>query len=113
MSIISDAKEIADLIKKLGDVELYRKIVELEGQIIELTQQNRLLQGQIEELEKALELKEKMRWKKPFYFMEGDSDPYCPQCWEADGLAIHLKDIGRVHAGHRWDCPKCNTMIIN
>ena len=37
MSIINNAKEIADLIKKIGDVELYRKIIELEGEIIELT----------------------------------------------------------------------------
>ena len=35
MSIIDNAKEVATLIKKIGDVDLYRKIGELEGEIID------------------------------------------------------------------------------
>ena len=34
MSIIANAKEITELVKKLDDIELYRKIMELEGEII-------------------------------------------------------------------------------
>jgi len=40
MGIIDNAKELADLLKAAGNTELYRKIVELEGEIIELTRQN-------------------------------------------------------------------------
>jgi hypothetical protein len=36
MGIIENAKDIADLIKKAGDIELYRKICALEGEIIDL-----------------------------------------------------------------------------
>ena len=36
MSIIDNVKEIANLVQKLGDMELNRKIVELEGEIIEI-----------------------------------------------------------------------------
>ncbi len=43
MGITDNAEEIADLIKKVGDIELYRKIVELEGEIVDLTRQKRSL----------------------------------------------------------------------
>ena len=50
MGIIDSAKEIADLIKQVGDMELYRKIVELEGEIIELTRKARGYEEEIEKL---------------------------------------------------------------
>ena len=34
MGIIDNAKEVADLIKKIGDVDLYKKIVDLQSQIV-------------------------------------------------------------------------------
>jgi hypothetical protein len=46
MSIINNVKEIADLVQKAGDIELYRKIIELEGELIELTRSNRELEKQ-------------------------------------------------------------------
>ena len=68
MSIITNAKEIADLVKKLGDVELYRKIIELEGEIIDLTRLNRTLEERVEELSSFLKIKNDMRFEAPFYF---------------------------------------------
>jgi hypothetical protein len=37
MSILDDAKELVSLVQKVGDRELYRKIVELEGEIVEMS----------------------------------------------------------------------------
>lgn len=71
MSIIDNAKEVADLIKAAENTEHYRKIVELEGEIIELTRQNRKLEETVEEQKSLLALKEKMIWKNPFYVIEG------------------------------------------
>jgi ribosomal protein S27AE len=113
MSIISNAKEIADLVKKLGDVELYRRIIELEGEIIELTRTNRVLEESVADLTKSLKTKEQLTWKPPFYVVEGDRFPFCSQCWDADRIAIHLKDTGNVHSGHRWDCPRCKNFLYH
>ena len=33
-----------------------------------------------------------MVFRKPFYFKEGDSVPYCPTCWEGKSQAVHLLD---------------------
>ena len=40
MSIIGDAKDIAVLIKKIGDIELYQKILDLQSSIMELSEKN-------------------------------------------------------------------------
>lgn len=107
MSIISNAKELADLIKKIGDIELYRKIVELEGQIIELTKRNRDLEEEVNELKGLLNTAKKMTLKTPFYYVNGDPTPFCPRCWESEKLAIYLVDVQTV--GDPWQCKKCSS----
>ena len=109
MGIIDNAKEVADLIKKIGDIELYRKIVELEGEIVELTRQKRSLEEKTETLEKLLALKQEMVFKKPFYYQDKDPHPYCPKCWEADKKAIHLDGPSRIERSQRYDCQNCKN----
>ncbi|MBC8402934.1 MAG: hypothetical protein H8E14_15720 [Candidatus Marinimicrobia bacterium] len=107
MAIIKEVKEIADLIKNLGNTELYRKIVELEGDIIELTRQNRLLSDQVSDLNSKLRIKEKLTFKSPFWFMDDDETPFCPSCWENSSKAIHMIEI----YDDCWDCPTCKLRI--
>lgn len=110
LGILDNAKEIADLIKKIGDIELYRKIVELEGEIIELTRKNRILEEEIEQLHKERELSKALIFKKPFYYMNGDEIPYCPNCWEIKKIVTHLD--GPVHSEtgqERYECHNCGN----
>ena len=107
MSIIANAKEVAELVKKLGDIELYRKIVELEGEIIELTREKRELEDELEKAKFLLETSHDMKWKQPFYFVEGDTIPYCARCWEAEKIQVHLTKTGTI--SYPWKCPKCDT----
>lgn len=109
MGIIDSAKEIADLIKKVGDTDLYRKIVELESEIIDLTRQSRAQQVEIEGLKDVLVKKEKMVFRKPFYFLESDPHPYCPKCWEVNKIAVHLDGPVQLNSGPMHTCPNCKT----
>jgi hypothetical protein len=108
MSIIDNVKEIADLIKKAGDIELYRKIVELEGEIIELTRSNQSLEEEVAEIKGLLAFSKRLTFRQPYYYAEDDDVPYCPQCWEADQKPIHL--IGRHSSeGMNYSCTNCQT----
>lgn len=109
MSVISNAKEIADLIKKIGDVELYRKIVELEGEIIDLTRANRELEDSVQSLTRSLDVKESMSFRQPFYYQENDNVPFCPNCWETNKVAVHMVVGRNYHAGLKHTCPNCET----
>jgi len=109
MSIINNAKEIADLVKKLGDIELYRKIVELEGEIIELTREKNALTEKNQELIMALKISSDMVFKSPFYYLLDDPVPYCPKCWEVDRTAVHLINNDTMEGQKQFICPNCST----
>lgn len=111
MSVISNAKEIAELIKKLGDVELYKKIVELEGEIIELTREKHSFEVRVEELQKVLQISKDMNFKEPFYYVEGDNVPFCPKCWEGDSTSVHLFNRGVFSEGEtKFECHHCKSV---
>ncbi len=110
MGIIDNAKEVADLIKVAGNTDLYRKICALEGEIIDLTRTNRHLEEQVESLQKLLEKKAKLIWDKTVYRIEGESDPYCPRCWEASEKAIHLAIALNQES---WHCLNCDRFFLS
>ncbi len=112
MGLIENMKELADLIKKAGDIELYRKIVEAEGEIMGLTQENRRLGEKVLELERTLALQKRMEFKELFYFQDGDKTPHCPNCWEASKLAVHVTLIFDDPKRTRWDCPHCKQTYL-
>ena len=113
MGVVENAKEIADFVQKLGNIELYRKIVELEGQILDLTREKRDLEQRVEELGALLATKHEIRFSPPFYYADGDPTPFCPRCWEADKKAIHLEGPHHVMAGPRWDCHECKRYYVH
>jgi hypothetical protein len=104
---MDNVKEVADLVKKVGDIDLYRKIVALEGEILDLTREKRQLEDQLEAAERTLKLKENLAFKEPFYYLEGDKTPYCPGCWEDKRSAVHLKHIGDYEYTIDWQCTVC------
>jgi hypothetical protein len=112
MGVIENMKELADLIKKAGDIDLYRKIIESEGEVIELTRENRRLEDKVSELEKTLALEEKMHFTEPFYYQQGDKTPYCPACWEGKKIAVHVTFNFDNQERTRWDCPLCKHNFL-
>lgn len=114
MNIINNAKEIADLIKKMGDIELYRKIVELEAEIIEISRQKNELEGKCKELTRQVEFKESLSFRAPLYYAEGDHIPFCPQCWEASRLAIHMQGpFSEDYTSDTiWSCLNCQKRVF-
>lgn len=88
-------------------MELYQKILNLQGQIIELTHENRSLEEKNKKLKETLSLSKKMTFKKPFYLQEDDPVPFCPLCWEAEKIPIHLTGPVQTDFGPSYDCPRC------
>ena len=114
MSIIDNAKEIATLVQKLGDIELYRKIVELEGEIIELTRVNREQEENLTQLNQYKEVIETLNFDPPFYTAGNNRELYCARCIEADQKAIHLTINGEMkHRRRVWECPQCKSKFVD
>lgn len=111
MSIISNAKEIADLVKKLGDVELYRKIIELEGEIIELTREKRDLEKKLDDIEtweaqlQKYQLEETPGGAFVYGFDDSPKHYACPSCINKKELQILQDD--HSFTGY-FTCPGCD-----
>jgi regulator of replication initiation timing len=109
MSIISDVKEVADLVKQLGNIDLHRRILDLQSEIVELMQENLSLKEKNGHLEASLRMRDELKFKKPFYFKDGDDVPFCPQCWEAKQALIHLNGPNHNRDGSEYYyCNNCS-----
>ena len=113
MGAIDNVKEVARLVKDLGNMELYRQILDLQGEIMELTQANRELQAKVTELENTLTQVDQMEFRPPFYYTEGDEIPHCPRCWEVNRRAVHFPPPHRTVGGPLYNCPECNCKICH
>lgn len=93
MSIINHAKELADLIKKYNDQELYERIISLREEILELREENIQLRERVKTLEEAHALRGKLLRKGNYYVLEDDPEEnniYCLSCWDYDKKLISL-----------------------
>jgi hypothetical protein len=109
MGVIEDVGSIAELIKKIGDIELYRQIVTLETKVRELSRDKMRSDDRVVELETMLKFKEELTFKDGLYWLKGDETPFCPACWDAKKLAIRIKRLILPSHGYRLQCPNCQT----
>lgn len=112
MGAVENVKEIADLIGKFHDIELNRRILKLEEEVIDLTRDKRRAEDKIQELERALKFSKQLKFKAPFYWLDGDNHPYCPACWEFKRLAIHVTDTWDPVRYNHKECPSCKHHYV-
>lgn len=94
--------KLADLISALADAK-----VELAN-VQEMLLHN---DKEIRELNERLELRNKMKYRKPIYYMEVDEEedgPYCQHCFDKHGQAIRLQIL---HRGS-YRCAACNSTFV-
>jgi len=112
MGILDNAKQVAEAVHEIHNLELYQRVLSLHSDIIALVEDNNQLRGKVTELQNTLTLQEKMTHKPPFYFQEGDPTPFCQPCWEANKLAVHVIFSHDSVYETRWDCPTCKQMFL-
>lgn len=113
MSLLDNAKEVANAVHEIKNLELYSKVLDLNRGIMDLIEDNRKLHAENVELNQKLQLREKMIFKEPFYFQDGDETPFCSVCWEDKKSAIHLKFVDQRSDGRQWNCPACHNDFLD
>ena len=113
MGVVENLKDAAELLRKAGQIDLYKKIAAAEDEVRELTREKRRLEDQVEEMQRAQRFVQETEFKAPFYYLkEGDQTPYCPRCWEKDKHAVHVVIIFDNNDRTRWDCPACKQYYL-
>lgn len=106
MSTLENVKEIADIVKKLGNIELYRKIVELEGEVIELTRENHTL------TEKLRFRNDEFEFKNPFHYQKAHPDrPLCAKCFAKEKIGQMSEPYEGANRGLWRRCLVCDNSV--
>jgi hypothetical protein len=110
MSILENAKEIAALVKKYNDQELYQKIVDLRDEIFDIREENLELKARIKAASEAADISTQLRREGNKYLRthpDGTkSGPYCMTCWDYERKLVNLLILhdGLIRCG-RCDKP--------
>lgn len=112
MGLYEGIKDVAKIVQQADNVDLYRKLIDLSAQALEmqntinnLTQENLQLK-QVKSLEDDIERSDKL-----FVTRKSDTNPdklmYCSKCWDVERKLVQMrKNNGEVH------CPNCNAYDI-
>ena len=111
MGIIEDAKEAVKLVQQIDNIELYRKILDLQGEAIELTEEIKKKDETISKLKDALDLKGRLTCKDSAYYLTNDNGkiiggPFCTKCFDVDHLKCRLVPDNKEP---QVICPKCKV----
>ena len=93
MSIIDNARVIAELVKKYNDQDLYERIVDLREEILGLREENLELKEESRRLKDTQALSAKLIRDGNCYYRDADTErtsPFCLACWDADRKLVSL-----------------------
>ena len=109
MSIIDHAKEIADLIKKYNDQDLYERIVTLREEILALREENLSLKEEVKRLQSNADISDRLIRKGNCYYFKDDEKgehPFCLTCWDSDHKLVSLM-LSQFHGTTQIRCNIC------
>ena len=104
MSVIDTVKDVAVLIQKLDNIDIVKRVLELQQQVFDLFEENRTLKDDNRALKDRLTTREQLMFKGNAYW-KGDDGPFCSRCYDAENLLMRLQ-LGFL-SGAR--CPKCGN----
>ena len=93
MGVLDTAKDAVQLVQKIDNIELYRKILDLQSDALKMVDDNAKLRDRIKELEAAFAIKDSLVFENNSYFVRKDTvqdGPYCTLCWDTDRKLVRL-----------------------
>lgn len=110
MSIYDGLKDAVSIARQADNIELYRMLLDIQKESMDLLHENNELKRKIRELEDDSYIDKTLVFKGNCYYKKDDSDykePYCTVCWDKNRKLI------RMHTGDSFntkiaDCKVCD-----
>ena len=115
MGLYDALKDAVSLAQKADNIELYRQLLDLSSQALDLQAENHRLKEQIAELQKRKDMEGQLiRHPRPYLTLTDDNIPvkYCAICWDNDRKLIQMHEIMEITNSYSWvelRCHKCNN----
>jgi hypothetical protein len=102
MSALDTAKDVVEIIRKIDNIELYKKILDLHGEIVKVYEENTTLKQKVQSLQDTLRTKNALEYNQNCYWLQtdqGKDGPFCVHCWDTEQKLVRLHQ-GQAH----WWC---------
>ncbi len=107
MGAIETIKEVANVLREANKIDAYQKIIELQGQVQDLMQENYEQKRRIAELEEKLNTEEDLEFRDNAFWKKSGDGPFCVPCWREKRIVMPLPfDRGVYH------CPSCGFVMV-
>jgi hypothetical protein len=112
LGILDDVKSLAKTVQQIDNVSLYRQILDLQGEILELVEENRSLKQQIAGLQESARIRGQLIVRDDCYWLpqEGGAEdgPFCTNCWDVRQNLVRMWKSGNPDYS---TCPNCAKAI--
>jgi hypothetical protein len=109
MGALENVKEIASLVQKYHDQELYQRIVDLRDEIFALREENLSLKETLKQMQDAADISDQLVRESNFYYRKlangNRSGPYCLACWDGDQKLVNVQ----LGAYGQYLCGRCEV----
>ena len=108
MGFYDALKDVINIAKKAGNVELYRQLLDLSSQALDMQAEINRLTEENERLKKNADIERKItRYEQPYITLNGENENilYCSTCWAKSNILIQVRCDDYGH----FRCPECQT----
>jgi hypothetical protein len=113
VSIYEGLKDIVSTIQKIDNVELYRQILDLQREVLEVVSENTQLKAQLAEAQAALSTRRDLRFEFNAYWigesLELSDGPFCAKCWDTKQQLVRM--LVQTHNPQWSRCYACDINL--
>ena len=110
MGLYDGIKDLAKVVQQADNIDLYRQLLDLGAQALEMQDELRKLKEENSDLKHKVKEHQRInRHKGAFITIEGDNlnIPYCAICYAKTGSLLQLRDFDAL----RYGCYNCGARI--
>lgn len=119
MDVLARLREFANLAEAVSDTSLAKKAIELQREVLVVSEENIALRQDLIAVRKELErLQRFQELRRRLYFCDGaywdatpgsEDGPFCTGCWDKNSQTIRLAFLPTGHG----TCPVCKTTFMD
>lgn len=114
MGIYEGIKDVAKVVQQADNVDLYKKLLDLSAQALDMQDELSRLRTENEELRRQHDLDKKIvRHKSPYITLSGEPNDicYCAVCWGKNHKLIQMT-VGVNYGSMHFHCCNCDNRFF-
>jgi hypothetical protein len=108
MGIIDNFRDVLKIADTANNLELYKRLSELQNAVLALEEENRTLRDEVRRRDEQRDIGARLRPRDNAYYSDDGKQldgPFCMRCWDVDQKLV--RERHGATAGTHY-CPECS-----